>query len=63
MQERDKFWERLASPVVWVAILTAVYTYVEIADFSSPREIALAVLGILIAALSALNNPQNVDRI
>ena len=63
MNERDNFGARLGSPVVWVAILTAVYTYVEIADFSSPREIALAVLGILIAALSALNNPQNIDRI
>ena len=57
MNERKAFWERLASPVVWVAILTAIYTYVEVADFSSPREIALAVLGILIAALGALNNP------
>ena len=57
MEEREKFWERLASPVVWVSILTAIYTYVEVADFSSPREIALAVLGILIAVLGALNNP------
>ena len=57
MQERDKFWERLASPVVWVAILTAIYTYVEMCDFSSPKEIALGILGILIAALGALNNP------
>ena len=63
MEERKAFWERLASPVVWVAILTAVYTYVEVADFSSPREIALAVLGILIAVFSALNNPTDVKHI
>lgn len=56
-----KFCERLKSPVVWVAVLTAVYTYVEIADFSSPRAIVLAVLGVLIAAFSALNNPTDRD--
>lgn len=63
MNEREYFWERLASPVVWVAILTAIYTYVEVCDFSSPKDIALAVIGIMIAAFSALNNPTNVDRI
>lgn len=57
----SRFCERLKSPVVWVSILTAVYTYVEIADFSSPRAIALAVIGILIAAFSALNNPADRD--
>ena len=63
MESRKAFWERLASPVVWVAILTSVYTYVEVADFSSPREIALAVLGILIAIFGALNNPTDVKHI
>lgn len=53
--------ERLKSPVVWVAVLTALYTYVEVADFSSPRNIVLAVLGILITAFSALNNPTDRD--
>ena len=53
--------ERLKSPVVWVSVLTAIYTYVEIADFSSPRAIVLAVLGVLIAAFSALNNPTDRD--
>ena len=55
------FLERLKSPVVWVSVLTAIYTYVEVADFSSPRSIVLAVLGILIAAFSALNNPTDRD--
>lgn len=52
-----EFCERLKSPVVWVSVLTAIYTYIEIADFSSPRAIVLAGLGVLIAAFSALNNP------
>lgn len=62
-RERKAFWERLASPVVWVSVLTAVYTYVEVCDFSSPKEIALGVLGILIAALGALNNPTDARHI
>lgn len=62
-KERTAFWERLASPVVWVAILTAVYTYVEVCDFKSPKEIALAVIGILIAAFSALNDPTQIKHI
>lgn len=56
-----QFCERLKSPVVWVSVLTAIYTYVEIADFSSLRAIVLAVLGVLIAAFSALNNPTDRD--
>lgn len=55
------FLERLKSPVVWVAVLTAIYTHIELADFSSPRSIVLAVLGILIAGFSALNNPTDRD--
>ena len=53
--------ERLKSPVVWVAVLTALYTYLEVADFSSPRKIVLAVIGILIVVFSALNNPTDRD--
>lgn len=49
--------KRLQSPVVWVTALTSVYTYVELADFSTPRGIALSVIGILIASFAALNNP------
>ena len=63
MKERERFWERFASPVVWVAILTAVYTYVEMCDFSSPKEIALAVIGMLIAAFSAINDPTQIKHI
>lgn len=65
MEERERtlFWERLASPVVWVAVLTAVYTYVEVCNFNNPKEIALGVLGILIAALGALNNPTDARHI
>ena len=53
--------ERLKSPVVWVSVLTAVYIHLETADFSTPRNIILASLGILIAAFSALNNPTDRD--
>ena len=49
--------KRLQSPVVWVTALTSVYTYVELADFSNARGIALSVIGILIAVFAALNNP------
>lgn len=56
------FIERFKSPVVWVAVLTAIYTYLEVADFSSPRKTVLAILGILIAAFSALNNPTDRDK-
>lgn len=54
--------ERLKSPVVWVAVLMSLYTYIEVADFSTPRGIILSVLGILIAAFSALNNPTDRDK-
>lgn len=57
------FLERLKSPVVWVAMLTSLYAYIEIADFSTPRNIALAALGILIAIFGALNNPTDRDNI
>ena len=53
--------ERLKSPVVWVSALTIVYTYVEMADFSSVRSVVLAVLGIMIAIFSGLNNPADRD--
>ena len=49
--------KRLQSPVVWVTALTSIYTYVELADFSTFRGIALAVIGIMIAVFAALNNP------
>ena len=51
------FMERLKSPVVWGVALTSIYAYVEVSDFSSPKGVALAVLGILIAVFGALNNP------
>lgn len=52
-----KILKRLQSPVVWVTALTSVYTYVELADFSTARGIVLSVIGILIACFAALNNP------
>lgn len=60
---RETFWERLTSPIVWVAVLTAVYTYVEVSDFSDPKHIALAIIGTLIAAFSALNNPADKKKV
>lgn len=53
--------ERLKSPVVWVGALTSVYTYIEVADFSTPRGIVLSVLGIFISVFAALNNPTDRD--
>ena len=55
------FLERLKSPVVWVATLTAAYTYIEVTDFATVREYILVSLGILIALFSALNNPTDRD--
>lgn len=55
--------ERLKSPVVWVTALTSIYTYVELADFSTFRGIALAVIGIMIAVFAALNNPTDREHI
>ena len=57
------FFERFKSPVVWVAMLTSLYAYIEVADFSTPRNIVLATLGILIAIFGAVNNPTDRDNI
>ncbi|MBP3414506.1 MAG: hypothetical protein J6L81_04830 [Clostridia bacterium] len=56
-----EFLERLKSPVVWVTALTSIYAYIEMGDFSSPRGIALVVVGCGIAIFGALNNPTDRD--
>lgn len=53
--------ERLKSPVIWIAFLTCSYTFIEMTDFSDPKEIVLGAITLLITFFSALNNPTDRD--
>lgn len=61
MAEKYSFWERLKSPVVIVAVLYAIYQYVEVTDFTNWRATVLGAIGIAITTFSALNNPTDRD--
>ncbi len=54
-----EFLERLKSPVLWGAVLTVIYAQLELLqeNGASAKNIIIAVLIVLCAVFSALNNP------
>ena len=55
--------ERLKSPVVWGACLTAIYTQLEMwqSETVTAKEIILGCLMVLVTIFASLNNPTDPD--